>query len=67
MDDRGALDLTKRIEDLEGQKKFLQETCRRAGREIKIKEDTINKLEDLLKVIQRGPDYENKHHDTTED
>ena len=42
MDDRGPLDLTKQIDDLkenkellEGKVKFLQETCRRAGAQIK--------------------------------
>ena len=60
MEHRGTLDLTKRIEELEGQKKFLQETCRRAGKEINLLKDTINKLENLLKVIHRGADYENK-------
>jgi len=33
-DDRGALDLTKQIEVLKGQKKFLQERLRKAGKEI---------------------------------
>jgi len=49
MDDRGPLDLTKQIDDLkqnkealEGKVKFLQETCRRAGAQIK-------KLESELK------------------
>ena len=60
MEHRGTLDLTRRIEELEAQKKFLQETCRRAGKEINLLKDTINKLENLLKGIQRGADYENK-------
>ena len=49
MDNRGPLDLTKQIDDLkenkellEGKVKFLQETCRRAGAQIK-------KLESELK------------------
>jgi peptidoglycan hydrolase CwlO-like protein len=33
-DDRGKLDLTKQIEDLTKQKKFLQDKCRQAGAEI---------------------------------
>mgnify|MGYP003152541909 CR=1 FL=1 len=52
MEHRGRLDLTKRIEALEGQKKFLQETCRRAGEEIKLLKETITKLENLLEVIR---------------
>ena len=60
MEHRGQLDLTNQIEMLEKQKKFLQQTCRRAGEEIKLLKETITKLENLLKVIERGPDYENK-------
>ena len=33
-DDRGKLDLTRQIEDLTKQKKFLQDKCRQAGAEI---------------------------------
>ena len=33
-DNRGKLDLTKQIEDLTKQKKFLQDKCRQAGAEI---------------------------------
>ena len=35
LDDRGPNDLTKQIDKLEGQKKFLQAVCRRAGKQIK--------------------------------
>ena len=49
---RGPLDLTRRVEDLEKQKKILQSTCRRAGEKIadlmkeeKELKDTIKKLE----------------------
>ena len=60
MDDRGTLDLTKQIDMLQKQKEFLQAACRRAGQEIKLLKDTVEKLENLLKVIQRGADYEQK-------
>jgi len=60
MDDRGPLDLTKQIDDLEGKVKFLQDTCRRAGAQIKQleaqlkeatawKEDEIEKFRDRLR------------------
>jgi len=49
---RGPLDLTRRVEDLEKQKKILQSACRRAGEKIadlmkeeKELKDTIKKLE----------------------
>jgi predicted nucleic acid-binding Zn-ribbon protein len=49
---KGPLDLTRRVEDLEKQKKILQSTCRRAGEKIadlmkeeKELKDTIKKLE----------------------
>ena len=44
MDDRGPLDLTRRIEDLEKQKKLLQSACRRARYQADIEEadTTIN-------------------------
>jgi len=51
--------LTQQIESLQGQKKFLQATCRRAGKEIYLLKDTIDKLENLLAVIRRGSE-ENK-------
>ena len=35
IEDRGPLDLTRRIEDLEKQKKILKDACRRAGKTIK--------------------------------
>jgi len=54
MENRGNLDLTNRIEMLEKQKEFLQATCRRAGKEINLLKDTINKLENLLAVIRGG-------------
>tara|TARA_R100001224_G_C3925245_1_gene116761 strand:+ start:297 stop:464 length:168 start_codon:yes stop_codon:yes gene_type:complete len=52
MDDRGTLDLTRKIEMLEKQKKYLQSTCRRAGKEINLLKDTVEKLENLLTVIK---------------
>jgi len=35
-------------EALEGKIEFLQETCRRAGKQIKLLQDTVNKLEKRL-------------------
>ena len=45
MEYRGPLDLTRRIEDLEKQKKILQDACRRAGK-------TIKKLQEEIKIIK---------------
>jgi len=65
MDDRGNLDLTKQIdqlkenkEALEGKVKFLQETCRRAGAQIKkleaeLKEKDAWKYEEIEKFRAR--------------
>ena len=53
IEDRGPLDLTRVIEDLEKQKKFLQDACRRAGR-------TIKQQKAELDAIRRGVDYEYK-------
>ena len=53
MEYRGPLDLTRRIEDLEKQKKILQDACRRAGR-------TIKQQKAELDAIRRGVDYEYK-------
>ena len=65
MDDRGPLDLTKQIDDLkenkellEGKVKFLQETCRRAGAQIKkleaeLKEATAWKEDEVEKFRAR--------------
>ena len=53
MDYRGPLDLTRRIEDLEKQKKILQDACRRAGK-------TIKKLKARLDAIERGVNYESE-------
>tara|TARA_B100000683_G_C12172723_1_gene425017 strand:+ start:111 stop:287 length:177 start_codon:yes stop_codon:yes gene_type:complete len=53
IEDRGPLDLTRRIEDLEKQKKILQDACRRAGK-------TIKEQQAQLDAIQRGADYESK-------
>ena len=52
-EDRGPLDLTRVIEDLEKQKKILQDACRRAGR-------TIKQQKAELDAIRRGVDYEYK-------
>ena len=51
MDDRGPLDLTRRIEDLEKQKKLLQSACRRAGK-------TIKEQKARLDAIEKGVNYE---------
>ena len=53
IEDRGPLDLTRRIEDLEKQKKILQDACRRAGK-------TIKQQKSELDAIKRGVDYEYK-------
>ena len=58
MDDRGPLDLTKQIDDLEGKVKFLQDTCRRAGAQIKqleaqLKEATAWKEDEVEKFRNR--------------
>ena len=53
IEDRGPLDLTRRIEDLEKQKEILQDACRRAGK-------TIKEQQAQLDAIQRGADYESK-------
>ena len=45
MDYRGPLDLTRRIEDLEKQKKILQDACRRAGKTIKEQNTRLNAIE----------------------
>tara|TARA_A100001201_G_scaffold140469_1_gene133637 strand:+ start:616 stop:867 length:252 start_codon:yes stop_codon:yes gene_type:complete len=81
MDDRGPLDLTKQIDDLkqnkealEGKVKFLQETCRRAGAQIKKleselkeanqwKEDEVEKFRDRLRDTTS---YEKRQRDYTE-
>ena len=53
IEDRGPLDLTRVIEDLEKQKKILQDACRRAGR-------TIKQQKTELDAVRRGVDYEYK-------
>ena len=63
-DDRGKLDLTKQIEDLTKQKKFLQDKCRKAGAEInELKRDNTllsydvdtltNRIQGLEKNVKR--------------
>ena len=50
-EDRGPLDLTKQIEDLQKQKEYLQSQCRKAGRamiELNIKYETSIKEIDRL-------------------
>ena len=81
MDDRGPNDLTKEIdllkenkEALEGKVKFLQDTCKRAGAQIKkleaeLKEATAWKLDEVEKFKARlrdGPAYEKRASDYTE-
>ena len=53
IEDRGPLDLTYKIEQLEKQKKILQDACRKAGK-------TIKKQKQMLDAIQRGAEYEHK-------
>ena len=82
MDDRGPNDLTKEIdllkehkEALEGKVKFLQDTCRRAGAQIKKleaelkeanqwKEDEVEKFRARLR--DGGAPYEKRANDYTE-
>ena len=81
MDDRRPLDLTKQIDDLkenkellEGKVKFLQETCRRAGAQIKkleseLKEATQWKEDEVEKFRAKLRDttsYEKRQRDYTE-
>jgi chaperonin cofactor prefoldin len=51
MDDRGPLDLTRRIEDLEKQKKILQSACRRAGKTIKKLQNEVERKHNEFKKI----------------
>ena len=44
IEDRGPLDLTYKIEQLEKQKKILQDACRRAGKRIKELEDHMSSV-----------------------
>ena len=53
IENRGTLDLTYRIEQLEKQKKILQDACRKAGR-------TIKEQQQILDAIQKGAEYEHK-------
>ena len=63
-DDRGKLDLTRKIEDLTKQKEFLQDKCRQAGAEINdLKRDNTllshdvatltNRIQELEKNVKR--------------
>ena len=52
-EDRGPLDLTRRIEDLEKQKKILQDACRRASKNIKEQKARLD-------AIERGVNYESE-------
>jgi len=59
-DDRGKLDLTRQIEDLTKQKKFLQDKCRQAGREItELKRDNTLLSYDVATLTNRIKDLEN--------
>ena len=57
-EDRGELDLTRQIEDLQKQKKYLQNQCRKAGRamiELNLKwEDTLEENKKLKKRAQEA-------------
>ncbi len=53
IEDRGPLDLTYKIEQLEKQKKILQDACRNAGK-------TIKEQKQMLDAIQRGAENEHK-------
>ena len=53
-DDKGELDLTKQIEDLTKQKKFLQDKCRQAGAEInELKQDNKKLAQEVGDYIER--------------
>ena len=59
-DDRGKLDLTKQIEDLTKQKKFLQDKCRQAGAEInELKRDNSLLAIDVATLTDRIKEMEN--------
>jgi|10_taG_2_1085330.scaffolds.fasta_scaffold24110_5 peptidoglycan hydrolase CwlO-like protein len=58
MESRGNLDLTRQIEELEEevstllkQKAYLQDTCRRAGEEIKDLKSTVQALENTVEQV----------------
>jgi|TARA_E500000318_G_scaffold104787_2_gene111095 wobble nucleotide-excising tRNase len=60
IEDRGPLDLTYKIEQLEKQKKILQDACRRAGKKIKELEDhmrsvkvRVDRIKDSMNSIKR--------------
>jgi hypothetical protein len=53
-DDRGKLDLTRQIEDLTKQKKFLQDKCRQAGADInELKRDNSLLAMDVATLTNR--------------
>ena len=57
IEDRGPLDLTYKIEQLEKQKKILQDACRRAGKRIKELEDNMRSVKvrvDRIKYWMTG-------------
>ena len=57
IEDRGPLDLTYKIEQLEKQKKILQDACRRAGKRIKELEDHMHSVKvrvDRIKYWMTG-------------
>ena len=57
IEDRGPLDLTYKIEQLEKQKKILQNACRRAGKRIKELEDHMSSVKvrvDRIKYWMTG-------------
>ena len=57
IEDRGPLDLTYKIEQLEKQKKILQDACRRAGKRIKALEDHMSSVKvrvDRIKYWMTG-------------
>ena len=57
IEDRGPMDLTYKIEQLEKQKKILQDACRRAGKRIKELEDHMSSVKvrvDRIKYWMTG-------------
>ena len=58
-DDRGKLDLTRKIEDLTKQKEFLQDKCRQAGAEINdLKRDNTLLSYDVATLTNRIQELE---------
>jgi chromosome segregation ATPase len=65
--DQGFWKLSEEMEKLLKQKVYLQQQCRKAGKQIKEMKTTIENLENTIEQISRGPqDYEIRADDYTE-